>query len=76
MGVVRLISIEFTKTVAVQMNTVAKKCTLFVNRLFPICWSITGDEFRDSLAILLEYVPEEVGRVETRQTSPRSFATS
>jgi len=49
----------------IDMNTVALEMYELMNRLYPICRSITGNGFRETLRIIQEYIPLTMHEVPT-----------
>ena len=49
----------------IALNEVGKKMFRLVERLYPICRSITGNGVRETLKILKEYIPLEIREVPT-----------
>ena len=45
------------------MNNIANEMYSLMERLFPICRSITGDGVRETLNILKEYIPIDIKEV-------------
>lgn len=49
----------------IDMNTVSQEMYELMNRLYPICRSITGNGFRETLKIIQEYIPLTMHEVPT-----------
>jgi len=58
-------SLKSNKSNANKQDTLGQKMYQLVTQLYPICRSITGDGFRETLRILQDYIPLEVREVST-----------
>jgi len=50
---------------SIDLNQVGQEMRRLISRLYPICRSITGNGFRETLDIIKEYIPLEVHEVST-----------
>ncbi len=52
-------------TIASSLNNIGGEIYQLIDKLYPICRSITGDGFRETLSVIKEYIPIEVHEVPT-----------